>query len=104
MENQNEFQDKDWQERNGMPGNQESSDAKNNIFEDAGAEDDDIGPVSETVHNLPEEDDQEGDNRFMDNEEEIADPLETDLEVEEEGDDLQLADDDFEEVDEEEEE
>jgi hypothetical protein len=104
MENQNEFKNKNWQERNGMPGNQESSDAENNIFEDAGAEDDDIGPVSETVHHLPEEDDNEGDNRFMDNEEETTDPLETDLETEEEDELLSDDEDDFEEVDEEEEE
>lgn len=78
MENQNEFQDKEWQERNGMPNNQESDNTENNIFTDAGAEDEDIGPVNETKSILPDED--EGDNRFMDDEEIIDEPGEIDEE------------------------
>jgi|GEM_PF-4620133 len=81
MKNRNEFIDKAWQKRNGMPNPEESDNAENNIFEDAGAKDEDLGQVNETGNILPDED--EGDNRFMDNEEEIEDPLETDDETEE---------------------
>lgn len=73
MENQNELQDQERQERNGMPNNQENENTETRVFTDAGAEDEDIGPVNETEHILPDEN--EGDNRFMDDEEEMDDPI-----------------------------
>lgn len=70
MENQNEFEDKNMHEPKEISGN---------VFTEAGTEDQDIGPVNETEHILPEE--EEGDNRFMNNEEEIDDPLASDEEL-----------------------
>ncbi len=64
MEKQNEFENQELKQQNAILNEHETEKTGNNVFEEAGEEDEDMGQLNE------------GDNRFMDNEEEIDDPLE----------------------------